>query len=486
MQIFVSYSRCDSRWVDEKSPHGLIPQLARALRREGVEFWVDTPKLVGGDPWQRRIELAIDESAIALLLLDEDFFSSDFIQNVELPRIRQRQARGKMAVIPVWTKWCRWTEDAYITSLLVLPSGTSKPLIEYIHDDARWDRIRHEILSHLLVHLRVPQMPALTARPEPVAGKIAAVDNPQFRLRGEFSRADPHVVVTATLFGQEEIEDRYAWINGQLTQEFDWSPQRARTALFVINELVSNAFEHGCQGIGDREVQLELSHTSGGKRLVITVSDHGPGFSLHEVLQRGDILDSDSPRGRGLSIVRLLAVRLIPDSSGRRIQAVLRGDAADVSCLPGKRSPFVRGGEALPKLGVIAADEYREIGVQVVEDGPVCIARLHGLKIVDKDTIDRIRQELFDLSDQCQYLILDMSDAVFVSSGLLGVLTGLLKRCSAHSVGFCTVGVSPELHEVFAVTRLYQVIPVFESVAAALAATRCHRDTQETKRRLDE
>jgi anti-sigma regulatory factor (Ser/Thr protein kinase) len=65
----------------------------------------------------------------------------------------------------------------------------------------------------------------------------------------------------------------------------------------VVSELVSNAVEHGCGTI-----RLDLDHD--GHDLHGFVADGGDGF---DYVPRS--LDSDDPRGRGLSIVDALATR---------------------------------------------------------------------------------------------------------------------------------------------------------------------------------
>ena len=91
IQIFVSYSHVDKRWfVDKDLPHSLIPWLQYVLRRQDVIFWYDRSDEAGlqpGDRFREEIEQNIDRSEIALLLLSDAFFASDFIQTVELPRL---------------------------------------------------------------------------------------------------------------------------------------------------------------------------------------------------------------------------------------------------------------------------------------------------------------------------------------------------------------------------------------------------------------
>jgi len=148
--VFVSYSHEDSRWFEEDS---LIPWLARSLRRDNVEIWYDRQGLQAGDDFRRRIEEEIDTADLALVMISQGFLTSEFIEEVELPRIRGRAARGELAVIPVLVEPCEWEQIAFIASLQMLP-GEPTPLIDYIESDREWAHVRFEILQAIKSRLQ--------------------------------------------------------------------------------------------------------------------------------------------------------------------------------------------------------------------------------------------------------------------------------------------------------------------------------------------
>ena len=145
VHIFVSYSHLDRRWVDRKNPHNLIPFLAASLAREDVEIWYD-PDLIAGELFRPAIEAQIDTAEIAIVLLSQDFFNSDFIRDVELPRIEARANAEGLQVIPILVGNCDWEELPVVGSRHILPGGPT-PLIDFVGRDADWDRVRHEILQ---------------------------------------------------------------------------------------------------------------------------------------------------------------------------------------------------------------------------------------------------------------------------------------------------------------------------------------------------
>ncbi len=152
VSIFVSYSHEDNRWFAENS---LIPWLAKSLKRDGVEIWWDRDGIAGGDPWRRKIEEEIDRAHIALLLVSQGFLNSEFIEQVELPRIRARAERNELVVIPILTEPCEWDEHEFISSRQMVP-GKAIPLINFVGHgkEAEWAQARFEILSTIKKRLR--------------------------------------------------------------------------------------------------------------------------------------------------------------------------------------------------------------------------------------------------------------------------------------------------------------------------------------------
>ncbi|MHC4236602.1 MAG: toll/interleukin-1 receptor domain-containing protein [Planctomycetota bacterium] len=122
LKVFVSYSHHDRRWVARDSPDNLIPFLADSLRRHGVDFWYDHA-LIAGDRFQQEIESQIDRADLAILLVSQHFFNSDFIREVELPLIEARADAGELTVIPVLVGHCDWKVLRLVGDRHMLPGG---------------------------------------------------------------------------------------------------------------------------------------------------------------------------------------------------------------------------------------------------------------------------------------------------------------------------------------------------------------------------
>jgi anti-sigma regulatory factor (Ser/Thr protein kinase) len=126
-----------------------------------------------------------------------------------------------------------------------------------------------------------------------------------------------------------QLLDRYEYhvvmkesVGVALEKEFGWKGPAHSLACFAINELVENAFEHGCRGMGEKRVWLGLEVK--GDLLVVTVRDQGEGFDLAAVLakaQKG--CGPAAVRGRGLKIIREISSELVSADGGRLVRAVL-------------------------------------------------------------------------------------------------------------------------------------------------------------------
>jgi exo-beta-1,3-glucanase (GH17 family) len=143
IRVVVSYSHQDLIWFDK---YTLIPYLQRNLIKDGVELWYDRRIGVGED-WRQRILGKIDDADIAILLVSEDYLNSEFVAQVELPRIEIRAMRNELFICPILVARCDWKSVDLLRQRQFLPGGN--PLITYVANEAAWDQVQHEILMEM-------------------------------------------------------------------------------------------------------------------------------------------------------------------------------------------------------------------------------------------------------------------------------------------------------------------------------------------------
>jgi len=85
----------------------------------------------------------------------------------------------------------------------------------------------------------------------------------------------------------------------------------------ALEEAVRNAFEHGCRSCPGRSV--DVSWEVSPRRVVIRVSDPGPGFDPAEVPDPTTDENLDRPSGRGLLLMRAYMTRVEFNERGNTV-----------------------------------------------------------------------------------------------------------------------------------------------------------------------
>jgi TIR domain len=93
--IFISYSHRDRKWLNELDLH------LKPLQRIGrLSIWDDT-NIGVGKHWEDEIENALDSAKVAILLVSPYFMASDFIRQVELPKMLMKAALDGLVIKPL-------------------------------------------------------------------------------------------------------------------------------------------------------------------------------------------------------------------------------------------------------------------------------------------------------------------------------------------------------------------------------------------------
>lgn len=103
--VFVSYAHMDLEFLTRLQVH------LKPFEKNGqIDLWADT-KIKAGDKWKEKIELALEKSVMAILLISADFLASDFIVDNELPPLLKAAEEKGTAIIPLICKPCRFTKN---------------------------------------------------------------------------------------------------------------------------------------------------------------------------------------------------------------------------------------------------------------------------------------------------------------------------------------------------------------------------------------
>jgi len=138
IKIFVSYSHQNGDWVDDNGKFNLIPWLRKQLEQYNIVLWTDhVLKNHIGEEYKKRIKENIVSADIALLMISQEFATSEFIAKFELPWIREVFDTEKIKIVPLLlTKLSKLGKKniEWLFELQTIPNDT-KPLIEYVDNE---------------------------------------------------------------------------------------------------------------------------------------------------------------------------------------------------------------------------------------------------------------------------------------------------------------------------------------------------------------
>ena len=138
--VFVSYSHMDKEYLSRFRVH------AKPLEKKGiVDIWVDT-KIKAGEKWEKEIERALSNAAIAILMISADFLASDFIVDNELPPLLESAEINGTRILPIIIKPCRFSREPNLSKFQAL-NAPDNPLLlmPEIEQEVFWDKLAYEI-----------------------------------------------------------------------------------------------------------------------------------------------------------------------------------------------------------------------------------------------------------------------------------------------------------------------------------------------------
>lgn len=140
-RIFISYSRTDALFRSEFTKHLNVLQSAGL-----VESWHDGT-IPPGEDWREAIEANLETADVIVFLMSPDFLSSQFCQDVEMPRALARWTRRRVRIIPILVRECLW-EKSPLAKLQVLPRN-GLPIAAAPNTDAGWTQVVRDIREML-------------------------------------------------------------------------------------------------------------------------------------------------------------------------------------------------------------------------------------------------------------------------------------------------------------------------------------------------
>jgi hypothetical protein len=135
--LFISYSHKDELFRDE-----LRGALTVYERRAELSTWHDT-LIVPGQKWESEILHRLVDASIIVLLLSNDFISSDYCTQKEMKIALARDLAGECAIVPIVVRACRFDKLELGKIQAILPKG--KPIKQHKDRDAAWLEVTQQL-----------------------------------------------------------------------------------------------------------------------------------------------------------------------------------------------------------------------------------------------------------------------------------------------------------------------------------------------------
>ncbi|HYV10571.1 MAG TPA: COR domain-containing protein [Pyrinomonadaceae bacterium] len=135
--LFISYSHKDGVFLDE-----LRGALTPYERTGAVKVWDDNC-IVAGQKWEDEILAKLTTADIVILLLSNDFISSDYIYQKEMQIARERDKAGACAIVPIVVRACRYDRLELGELQAILPNG--KSVKQNKDRDAAWLEVTKQL-----------------------------------------------------------------------------------------------------------------------------------------------------------------------------------------------------------------------------------------------------------------------------------------------------------------------------------------------------
>ena len=116
------------------------------------------------------------------------------------------------------------------------------------------------------------------------------------------------------------------------------------------------------------------------------------------------------------------------------------------------------------------ASETRKPRITVADIGDVAVVQFVDKRILDAQNIEMIGDDLFRLVDELgrRKVVLNFGNVQYMSSAALGKLIRLHQRLASVGGKLVLCGISKELYDVFAITKLDKMLSIVKDEPLAL------------------
>ena len=139
--IFISYSRCDRKWLEFVQSH-----LQVAVANGHFETW-DDGRIAGGADWRKEIDDALSECAVFVLLVSRHSLVSDFILKTEVQAALEAHRQRGTRIYPIIVEACDFQAVPWLAAIGIRPRD-ARPLESFPPHQ------RNEVMASIAAEIR--------------------------------------------------------------------------------------------------------------------------------------------------------------------------------------------------------------------------------------------------------------------------------------------------------------------------------------------
>lgn len=276
VKVFISYSHKDEFWKDR-----LLTHLSVLYYERRLHVWTDRQIEVEAD-WQAKINEAMSDSRVAVLIVTANLLTSEFILNKEVPPLLELHAQSGMLVLPLLARPCPWKLVSWLAPRQVRPQD-GRPLSAgtEVAVDADLTALTYEIAS------LINRIDARTAAEELTVfdrilerqNRLSVGSSASFQLES----LEPKRAITSIDLAFRELEAAFEAVKASDTGA---TPS-------AIVDLIELAIEHGVPIYNEgSHLGCALIYSHAAKLLLELLSQSPSHSNVYELLKAASPLDS--------------------------------------------------------------------------------------------------------------------------------------------------------------------------------------------------
>jgi hypothetical protein len=206
-RVFISYSHADENWLKRLQVH------LRPLTRDKSVVFDDT-LIEPGEKWREKIDQALLDADVAVLLVSADFFGSDFIATTELPPLLAVAKKNGTKIVPVIVSPSRFTRVEALSQFESV-NDPAQPLVDLSLGESErvFDKVS-QIIEATVAHKRIASLEKRVESQQEIINQLVVFSMAfyLFEMLKDFSKCEKGDMTEYLFRKTPEFESNLRWL----------------------------------------------------------------------------------------------------------------------------------------------------------------------------------------------------------------------------------------------------------------------------------